>query len=392
MSVLQGRRPGEDGVVRIEYESVIRAVDEVILPGNEGLLVCPGFIDTQVNGFGGVDYNDPGAGHEAIARSIQRIFATGVTRFLSTIITGPEERVIGALRNLAAFVRASSIQAQAIAGFHMEGPHISGEDGPRGAHPREHVRAPDTDEFERWQEAADGLIRVVTVSPEWEGTPGYIRHVTRAGVVASIGHMKATTEQIRAAVDAGATVSTHLGNGAHAMLPKTNNYIWDQLAEDRLAAAFILDGIHVPQSFLRAALRAKGVERSLLVTDAVMPATCEPGPYRLGEVDVELHADGRVTVRGGSRLAGSALRMDWAVGNAVRLAGVSLLEAISMATVTPARVCRIVGRQRGLVTGEKADLVEFAWDVEASRLVIQRTILAGQEVYRAPAGAARSTE
>src|SRR6185437_11918689 len=117
---------------------------------------------------------------------------------------------------------------------------------------------------------------------------------TGEGVVASIGHTKATSDQIRDAVSAGATLSTHIGNGAHAVLPRHPNYLWEQLAEDRLAASLIVDGIHLPESFLRVAIRAKGADRAVLVTDAVMPAGCEPGIYKLGEVDVELHSDGSV--------------------------------------------------------------------------------------------------
>jgi N-acetylglucosamine-6-phosphate deacetylase len=274
-------------------------------------------------------------------------------------------------------------EANAMEAFHVEGPHISPEDGPRGAHPVEHVRPPDTEEFKRWQEAADGNIRLVTISPEWEGTPAYITNLIRSGVVASVGHTKASREQIAAAVDAGATMSTHLGNGAHAVLNKTRNYIWDQLAEDRLAACFIIDGIHLPQSFFRSALRAKGVEKSVLVTDAVMPAMCAPGPYTLGQVAVQLNDDGSVVLRGGTRLAGSALRMDRAIGNSVRLAGVSLREAVAMATSNAARVGRVAGRLRGLAPGEKADLVRFRWNESTREMTVVETVLAGATVYHA---------
>jgi len=340
-----------------------------------------------VNGFAGTDYNDPNSSHEAIAQSIRTMFETGVTRFFPTLITGSEERIVGALRNLVAaknaFTAARKPEAHAMAGIHVEGPHLSPEDGPRGAHPLEHVRPPDTEEFQRWQEAAQGEIRLVTVSPEWEQSPAYIRTLVRAGVVASIGHTKANTDQIRAAVDAGATMSTHLGNAAHPTLHKTQNYIWDQLAEDRLTASFIVDGIHIPPAFLKTALRAKGLERTVLVTDAVMPAMCEPGRYSLGQVEVELRANGTVVLTGTERLAGSALRMDRAIGNSVRLAGVSLREALTAATVNAARAGRVAGRQRGLATGEKADLVRFRWDPDSYVLEVKETIVAGVSVYRA---------
>ena len=385
--LLPGRLAGTPSVVEIEYLTAIQAVDELIYPPDVDEFLAPGFIDLQVNGFAGVDYNDPLASHEVIAQSIARMFVTGVTRFFPTVITGSKERMISALRNLASakeeFHRNGMPEANAIEAFHVEGPHISPDDGPRGAHPVEHVRPPDIEEFNRWQNAADGQVRLVTISPEWEQAPSYISELVRGGVVASIGHTKATSTQISDAISAGATMSTHLGNGAHSILPKTQNYIWDQLASDRLTPSFILDGIHIPSPFFAAALRAKGVERSVLVTDAVMPAMCDPGFYKLGQVDVELRADGSVVLRGGTRLAGSGLRMDHAIGNAIRLGSVSLREALAMVTVNPARVARIAGRQRGLSPGEKADFVRFRWNDRTRSLSVIETIVAGSTVYQA---------
>ena len=384
---LTGRIAGTSSVVQIEYDSVITAADDLIRPPENADYLSPGFIDVQVNGFGGVDYNDPASSHQAIFGSIRKMLETGVTRFFPTIITGPEARIVAAIRNVLAakreLERNHMAEAHSIEAFHIEGPHISPEEGPRGAHPVQHVRRPDVNEFERWQEAAEGSIRLITISPEWPEAPAYVAHIVRAGVVASVGHTKATSEQIASVVDAGATMSTHLGNGAHAVLPKTQNYIWDQLVDDRLTASFVVDGIHIPRVFLRAATRTKGVERSVLVTDAVMPAMCEPGNYQLGEVAVELKADGRVVLRGGTRLAGSALRMDQAIGLAVHLGRLSLREALTMATVNAARVARIAGRLRGLATGEKADFVKFRWDENSEHLTVLETVVAGATVYSA---------
>jgi N-acetylglucosamine-6-phosphate deacetylase len=200
-------------------------------------------------------------------------------------------------------------------------------------------------------------------------------------VVVSVGHTKATSAQIDAAVRAGATMSTHIGNGAHAVLPRHPNYIWDQLAEDRLAASFIVDGIHLSNAFLRVALRAKGLERSILVTDAVMPAGCAPGQYKLSEVDVELHSDGSVRLMGGTRLAGSALMMDRAISNVMRFAGLSLREAVTLATRNPARVGRVASRQRGLVPGDRGDVVKFRFDERTKNIQVLETYVGGQRVF-----------
>ena len=368
--------------IEVSASAVIDGVDHLIAPPPGLPYISAGFIDLQVNGFAGVDYCSPDAPHDEIARSIRALYATGVTRFFPTVITGSPENMLGALRNLA---RAKEALPEGIAmeGFHVEGPHISPEDGPRGAHPQRWVRPPDLEEFRRWQDAANGLVRLVTISPEWPGAPAYIEAIVREGVVASIGHTKASAEQIRDAVRAGATLSTHLGNGAHAVLQRHPNSIWEQLADDLLNASFIADGIHLDRAFLRVAIRAKGVERSVLITDAVMPAGCSPGPYKLGEVDVELHPDRSVRLRGGTRLAGSALTMDYAIGKVIEFTGIGLREAIAMATTNPARVGRIASRQRGISVADRADLVRFEYDPTSCRLRVLETWVSGERVYAA---------
>ena len=340
--------------------------------------LAPGFIDLQVNGFAGVDYNSPVAPHDEIARSILEILATGVTRFYPTVITGSAPDMTGALKNLAQ-ARAKVVHGEAMEGFHVEGPFIAAEDGPRGAHPRHCVRPPSIDEYRRFQEAADGHVRLMTVAPEWPGIASLIETMVQDGVVVSIGHTAANSEQIDEAVRAGATMSTHLGNGAHSELRRHPNYLWDQMANDHLTASFITDGIHIGQNFFRVALRAKGLERSVLVTDAVMPTGCAPGEYMLGEVAVTLHPGDRVTLRGGTRLAGAALKMHHGIAHAIRLGGISLSDAVTMATVNAARVGRLPGRGLGLVAGERADLVEF--DYAQDQLTIRRVWMSGHPVY-----------
>ncbi len=365
--------------VEVTGGAVIDGVDHLI-SAEAGLpYLSAGWIDLQVNGFAGVDYCSPIASFDGIAHSIRAQWATGVTRLLPTLITGSEENLVGSLRNLAKF-KETHQEGVSIEGFHVEGPHISPEDGPRGAHPQRWVRRPDFDEYRRWQDAAGGLVKLITISPEWPEAPSYIERVTREGVVVSIGHTKADSAQITAAVDAGATLSTHLGNGAHSTLQRHPNYLWEQMAEDRLAASFIVDGIHLGRAFLKTGIRAKGVERAILVTDAVMPAGCEPGPYMLGEVEVELKSDQRVVLRGGTRLAGSALTMDRAIANTVAMTGVSLREAITMATSNPTRVGRIASRQRGISAGEKADAVLFIH--ERGKVTVRETWVAGEQVFK----------
>jgi N-acetylglucosamine-6-phosphate deacetylase len=360
--------------VRVEFAETtltVRPAESV-----PDLYLAPGFVDLQVNGFAGVDFNDPKTPVDEIGRALDAMFSTGVTRCLPTVITGPADAMLASLRNLRR-AQMELPHGRAIAGFHVEGPHIDPEDGPRGAHPARWVRPPDLGEFSRWQEATDGRIRLVTLSPHWPEAPRYIAALRKAGVVTSIGHTGASAEQIARAVDAGATLSTHLGNAAHKMVPKFPNCLWDQLAEDRLLASFIVDGLHLDPSFLRVALRAKSVERTILVTDAAAPAGADVGPYRLGELDVELTADDRVVLRGTQKLAGSSLRMHHAISNLMRIGGVSLGDAIRTATVNPARLIGLEGRTRGLTAGERGDVVVFRQEPE---LAIEAVYLDGVRV------------
>ncbi|MBV8847655.1 MAG: amidohydrolase family protein [Bryobacterales bacterium] len=359
-------------LIDLEFDRTISHVDPVLNARAEAAptWLAPGFIDLQVNGFAGVDFNSPATQGESMAAAMDAIFATGVTRFFPTVITASPERILSALANLAR-IRETLPRGEAMEAFHVEGPHISAEDGPRGAHPAAWVRAPDIEEYKRWQDAAGGDVRLITLAPEWPQATRYIEHITGEGVVASIGHTAATAEQIRDAVHAGATLSTHLGNAGHPTLPRHRNYLWEQLAEDRLAASFIVDAFHLPDAFLRVALRSKGVDRSVLVTDAVGPT--------IGEVELDHLADDRVVLKGGSRLAGSGLRMDRAIANTVRRTGVGLGEAVAMATINPARVGRVRGRLRGLQPGERADVVRFRWDDGV--LSILETYLSGERVF-----------
>jgi N-acetylglucosamine-6-phosphate deacetylase len=366
--------------VQVTFDGTISAIDPAGQSGD--LYLAPGFIDLQVNGFLGVDFNDPRCTLEQIARSIRGLFATGVTRFYPTVITGSPDDMLGALRNLKC-AKETLREGAAIDGFHVEGPHISPDEGPRGAHPRHWVRPPDLDEFRRWQGATGNQIRIVTLAPEWPNAARYIEAIAAEGVVVSIGHTNATAQQIADAVSAGATLSTHLGNGAHAMLPRHPNYIWEQLAEDRLMADFIVDGIHVPPAFLKVALRAKTLARSVLVTDAAAPAGCPPGRYQLGEQPVELTADNRVMLAGQERLAGSALRMDRGVENLMRIAGLSLADAVALATTNAARAGRVPGRAAGLVPGDRADIIQYRFNKSDLTITIQTTYLSGRKVYEA---------
>src|SRR5689334_20672798 len=173
---------------------------------------APAFCDLQVNGFTGVDFNDPRVGPPEYGQAVEMLWKTGVTRFFPTVITGAAEAMCSCLE-AAARAAETPVIGPSIAGIHLEGPWISAADGPRGAHPKKHVRPPDRHEFRRFQQAAGGRIRLVTMAPEWDGAPSFITWLVEQGIYVSIGHTGATAAQIADAVRAGARLSTHLGNG-----------------------------------------------------------------------------------------------------------------------------------------------------------------------------------
>jgi len=366
--------------VEVRFNGSITSVDISQSPA-PGPWISPGFIDIQVNGYDGVDYNNPAISQEEIARSLDVQFSAGMTRCYPTVITGGPDDMANCLRNLSR-AKDKLKTGMAMEGFHVEGPHISPDDGPRGAHPRRWVRPPDVDEYRRWQEAADGRVRLITLAPEWPGAPKYIETIVGDGVVASIGHTNAGAKEIADAVSAGATLSTHLGNGAHQMLLRHPNYIWHQMAEDALMADFICDGIHLSGSFLKVAIRAKGIERSVLVTDAAGPAGAKPGRYRLGEQDVDLTTDGRVVLAGQDKLAGSALRLDRGLANLMKLASLTLSQAAQMATVNAAKAGKIAGRRKGLTPGERSDFVIFQFDEAKKEIKVEQTWISGEKVFQ----------
>jgi N-acetylglucosamine-6-phosphate deacetylase len=372
-NVCRGLDVASGAALEVHFDRAITIVDHLIQPPENLPYIALAWIDLQVNGFAGVDYNSPASSHDDIAASISAMFATGVARFFPTVITGSPEKMTAAFSNLAG-AKETIPHGHAMEAFHLEGPYISPEDGPRGAHPARWVRPPDLDELARFNDAARGNIRLVTLSPEWPQAPHFIEKIVEKGIVASIGHTRATSAQIADAVSAGATLSTHLGNGADALLPKTSNYVWDQLADDRLAASFIVDGFHLPPAFLNVALRAKGLERSILVTDAVAPSS-------LGDVNVEMNPDGSMRLAGSNRLAGSALQMHRAIANVMKTAGLNLRDAVTLATRNPARIGRVPYRQRGLTPSDRADLVLFRYDEVANEITILETWLNGRRVF-----------
>ncbi len=321
--------------------------------------VAPSFFDIQVNGCHGISFNSDRLTAEEVRRVVDVCRAHGAGGFCPTLITSSAEALAHGFATLAKLCDSDADLARVMPAFHLEGPYIAAEDGPRGAHPRPFVRPPDWDEFRRWQDAAGGRIRLVTLAPELPGALAFIERLAAAGVVVAIAHTAATPELIRDAVAAGARLSTHLGNGAHAVLPRHPNYIWEQLAADGLWASIIADGHHLPAAVLKCVLRVKTPARTVLVSDASTLAGLPPGRYPAWGGELEVDPAGKVVVPGTPFLAGAAVFLDACVGHVLRLGLASLREAVEMAAVRPRELLGLPVPR--IAAGERADLVLFDW-------------------------------
>jgi len=349
------------------------------------LCAGPTLFDIQVNGYAGRTCRIPSAGKQDALAWIARVLRErGIGWWLPTLTTTAPEALEKAFTHCARALDHDPDTASSIPGFHLEGPYISPVDGPRGAHQREHVRPPDWDEFQRLQAASGGRIRIVTLAPEVDGAVEFIEKCAVSGVVVGMGHTNLDRDALRRAVDAGATLSTHLGNGAHDLLQRHHNYIWYQLACRRTFASFIADGHHLPQECLYSMIHAKGVDRSILVSDSVLLGGMRPGRYRVRGREVEKLPSGRIVLPNTPNLAGSAGNLLECTENAIRTAGLSHAQGWQLASVNPARLLGLDDRL-GLEPGREASLTVYRYieEEKRSRIEIVETWVAGAKVFDA---------
>lgn len=301
------------------------------------MLVSAGLCDLQVNGFAGVDFNAGAFGPHDIDHALEALRATGVTTVLPTIITAHPDQLATRFAALDAAVSASRLGPAMCPGYHLEGPFLNPAGGYCGCHPADAMRDADIGSIERLGASLARPILLVTLAPEMPGGLDLVAALARNGKIAAIGHSACDFETARAAADAGALLSTHLGNGLPQTLHKLVNPIFAQLAEDRLWASFIADGIHIHPQALKGLIRAKGIARSILVTDAVTGAAAAAGSYEFAGMPVERRDDGSVRQTDGA-LAGSALCLDQAVRNIVAWGLATPEEAFAMASTHPRRL------------------------------------------------------
>jgi N-acetylglucosamine-6-phosphate deacetylase len=288
----------------------------------------PGFFDLQVNGFAGVDFQQPDLTARQLAQAVTALHAHGTDRILLTLITDRVDRLCAKLARIEGILRRHPALARTIVGYHLEGPYLLPERGYCGAHEPQWMHAPSIAEFEQLWTAARGRIRLMTLAPEWPGSPAFIRHLVAKGVRVAIGHSNANANQIDAAIEAGLSLCTHLGNGVPLQLDRHDNIVQRLLARDELHAAFIPDGIHLPPNVLKNFVRAKPRNNVLFTTDAMAAAGAGPGRYRIAHLMTEVGTDGIVRQPGETHyFAGSSLTMDVAVVNVTAMTGWTAAEA-----------------------------------------------------------------
>ncbi|MDQ7815555.1 MAG: N-acetylglucosamine-6-phosphate deacetylase [Melioribacteraceae bacterium] len=345
------------------------------------IYIAPGLIDNQVNGFNGVSFafGEGELSEEALIKATRALWERGVTTYLPTLTSNSHQLL---LRNFAILGEASNNESLlgSVPGFHLEGPYISPIDGFRGAHSANYIRKPDWNEFMEYYIASGEKILTLTVAPEIEGAMEFIKQCSELGIVVALGHHNGFTEIINRAVEAGARISTHLGNAMSNTINRHVNPLWPQLSNDDLMISIICDGFHLLPEQIRTFYKVKGPGKTIITSDVTMYANLKPGIYKnIDGEDIELTLDGRIQYLAQQNLAGSASTLDKGVGHIMKVTGCSLADAIRMASTNPAQLYNL--DDRGVIEeGKRADLILFT--VENFRIKILKTIVNGQVVYQ----------
>jgi N-acetylglucosamine-6-phosphate deacetylase len=375
----------------IHYESgkpvIIEIVDGLIGSINETealnkvnchLFIAPGLIDNQINGYAGVDFSGGNLTVDDFITASHAILNDGVTSFLPSLITNSHENLIRNFRILAESCEKDKRLSQSIPGFHLEGPYISPEEGYRGCHPVQNIRKPSWKEFQFYQEAARGRIIQVTLAPEIEGAMEFIRMCDKNGITVAIGHTNASSSQILSAVENGARLSTHLGNGCANLIHRHYNPIWPQLANSQLTPSIIADGQHLLPEEIQVFYKVKGPDNIILTSDIMYLAGMPPGKYMFLGSEVILTEDGKLLNPQLNCLAGASFPLKKGVENIMNFVGCSLTRAINMASLNVAGIYNLHDRG-SLSPGYRADIILF--EREGNKIIIKQTWVKGELVF-----------
>jgi N-acetylglucosamine-6-phosphate deacetylase len=366
-----------DGIIVVEGSRIaaLGHRDEIRVPPGAldyvaaGMTVVPGFVDVHIHGAGGHDVM------EATARSLDRIAATvarhGTTSLVATTVTAPIEETCHSLEGIARYIRnheqtpeeregaqENRKLAAEFLGIHLEGPFIS--KARRGVHPPDSIVRASVEVLQKFLDAADGLVKIVTIAPEIPGARELIEYAVAAKIVAAIGHTDADYDQARAAIQAGARHAVHMYNAMRPFTHRDPGVVGAILTDPEVTAEIVADGVHVAGPAIQVLLGCKGFDNVLLASDGIAATGMPDGSYRLGNFEVTVR-DG-VARNSEGKLAGSTLTLDRALREVVAL-GVPLQDAVRMATVLPARRLGLAGKKGIIAVGADADLVALTADL-----------------------------
>lgn len=365
-----------DSIIVVEGSRIaaIGHRDEIRVPADAvdyvaaEMTVVPGFVDVHIHGAGGHDVM------EGNARALDRIAATvarhGTTSLVATTVTAPIEETCHSLEGIARYIRnheelkepqENTKLAAEIVGIHLEGPFISKVR--RGVHPPDSIARPSVEVLQKFLDAADGLVKIVTIAPEIPGACELIEYAVAARIVAAIGHTDADYDQARAAIQAGARHAVHMFNAMRPFAHRDPGVVGAILTDPEVTAEIIADGVHVAGPTIQVLLGCKGFDTVLLVSDGIAATAMPDGNYRLGNFEVTVR-DG-VARNSEGKLAGSTLTLDRALRYLVAL-GVPLKDAVRMATVLPARRLGLAGKKGIIAVGADADLVALTPDLRVA--------------------------
>ena len=344
------------------------------------IIIAPGLIDNQINGYANVDFSGDNLSVDGIIVAAHAIWKEGVTSFLPTLITCSHEKLLKNLKILREAVDKIENLGESIPGFHLEGPYISAEEGYRGCHSIRHIRKPSYEELLDYQKVAGGKILQITLAPEIDGAMEFIRFCIDEGIKVAIGHTNASAEQIFQAVENGARLSTHLGNGCANYIHRHKNPIWPQLADDRLIVTIIADGLHLLPEEVKVFYKVKGRHNLIITSDVIYLAGMAPGRYTFLESEVILTEEGRLINPELDCLAGASFPLKRGVENMISFTGCSLADAVKMASENVALMYGLHDKGN-LTRGKIADIILFRRF--GNEIKILTTFLKGKIVYQA---------
>ncbi|MGI5832571.1 MAG: N-acetylglucosamine-6-phosphate deacetylase [Thermoguttaceae bacterium] len=345
---------------------------ESVPSGDDLPIVGPGLFDIQINGGLGYDFSSESITVEQAAAVFRQVIGTGVFRFCPTMITNSAEAYRHGVTTLMELLETFTEFHSVMVGIHLEGPFIANETGPRGSHPPKHCVPYNFELIEELQRISGGRIRIVTLSPTYDGAEDFISRLNALGILVATGHTNATPNEISQAAAAGARLATHLGNASHSNFPKWGNYFFAQLTDDRLTASMIADGFHLSPMMMRTILRTKGLDRTILISDQADVAGCPPGKYKSGPCALEVLENGKIALAADNDLlAGGSYPVARGLCNVMAVADLNLAEAYPLCTTQPAALLGEPAFSNGdqrdfLAVGKPADFLIFRQ--EPSRL------------------------